>query len=514
MERRRLTTEVRVVAALATLYAVAVALLAASRVREFADETDNLLGGLLIARGERLYVDYFSSHMPFAYYLSAIPALLGATSLEHFRLFSNALLVATTLGVVYALRKDLALVTLGAWATLTVFAHTLQWGEMLTAGTIAGFGVLGAGLIFYSAPRLRFTSSKLIGLSAAVFVALQSELLAFFPLLVLGASFVGVRVLELIRGERSVSEIVRETAILLVAVAAPHIAFIAIFWLSGALPDFIFDAYQFNVAAYSQFVMNSTVLGMLHDWEAQYRAYLQLSLEDPLGLQTCLIVGNLLAVWVVFRGRGPVAATLYYLFVALTRVRNADAYYLCSYFSLALVLTYLLDKLRHRPRRVGVLFAGIAALVGMNFIVQVASTYDFSRRPIDSPDLPVIKSLTTSGEKIFVAPYDPYVYLASERMPASRYPFYFPWQAVDPRSENILLADLSAQRPPLIVFRRNELVNGQWRTGEYGANVYDFLISLGYAPLDPASARLDDILVRQDRLAAARQQLQVTAVRP
>ena len=43
MERRRLTTEVRVVAALATLYAVAVALLAASRVREFADETDNLL---------------------------------------------------------------------------------------------------------------------------------------------------------------------------------------------------------------------------------------------------------------------------------------------------------------------------------------------------------------------------------------------------------------------------------------------------------------------------------------
>ena len=56
-------------------------------------------------------MDYFSSHMPFAYYLSAIPALLGATTLEHFRLFSNALLVATTLGIVYALRKDLPLVT-------------------------------------------------------------------------------------------------------------------------------------------------------------------------------------------------------------------------------------------------------------------------------------------------------------------------------------------------------------------------------------------------------------------
>src|SRR5205823_11573088 len=119
-ERRRLTVEANVVAALAALYAVAVALLVASRVREFADETDNLLGGLLIARGERLYVDYFSSHMPFAYYLSAIPALFGATTLEHFRLFSNTLLVATTLCMVYAFRRDLPLVTLGAWATLTV----------------------------------------------------------------------------------------------------------------------------------------------------------------------------------------------------------------------------------------------------------------------------------------------------------------------------------------------------------------------------------------------------------
>ena len=53
---------------LGALYLLAVGLLFANRVHEFADESDNLLGGLLIRRGYRLYGDYFSSHMPLPYF--------------------------------------------------------------------------------------------------------------------------------------------------------------------------------------------------------------------------------------------------------------------------------------------------------------------------------------------------------------------------------------------------------------------------------------------------------------
>src|SRR5579859_696879 len=134
-------------------YLLAVGLLFASRVREFADETDNLLGGLLITRGDRLYVDFFSSHMPLAYYVAAIPALLGAVTLEQFRVFTDLLLILATLGVVWAFRATLPTPVLAIWATLTVFAHTLQWGEMLTASTCAGYGVLVAGLCFSPPPR-------------------------------------------------------------------------------------------------------------------------------------------------------------------------------------------------------------------------------------------------------------------------------------------------------------------------------------------------------------------------
>jgi hypothetical protein len=480
---------------LGALYVVAVGLLFASRVREFADETDNLLGGLLLARGQRLYVDYFSNHMPLAYYVAAVPAVFGASSLEQFRLFSNALLVVATLTIVWAFRGALSRVTIVIWAVLTVYAHTLQWGEMLTAGTLAGYGVLAAGLLFFTTPGLQLSPRQMLGLSAAVFIAVQSELLAVYPLLILAACFVAVRLVK--------ARDVRMTAILLPIVVAPHLALLLALWLTGVLPDFVYDAYQFNSAYYSQFVMNSSVTGMLHDWEAQYRTYLLSTLRDPLGIQTALVLANFLATWVVFRTRGPLIAAVYYLFVALTHVRNEGAYYVCSYFSLALVLTYAIGVLRVPP----LALRGAIALLTLNFVVQVAGGYDFSKRPIDRPEVGIVQALTLPGEKIFVAPYDPYIYLAAQRMPASRYPFYFPWQAIDPRSESAIISDLSTGRPPLVVFHRNELVNGQWRPGEYGAHLYDFLVGEGYAPLDSASSALGDVLVRPDRLVTARERV-------
>jgi hypothetical protein len=273
------------------------------------------------------------------------------------------------------------------------------------------------------------------------------------------------------------------------------------------LADFVFDAYQFNVDDYSRFVMNPSVVGMLHDWEAQYRTYLTLSLRDPLSLQWCLVVGNLLATWVVFRSRGWAIAGVYYLFIALCHVRNEGAYYLCSYFSLALIIAWAISHMR-RPAAWQAVGVAAVALVSGVFLVQVAPELDLSSRPVESPHASVVQALTAPGEEILVVPFDPYVYLASGRMPASRLPFYFPWQAIEPRTRDVLMDDLRSGPPPVIIFRGDELVNGQWLPSEYARDLHDFLLGWQYAALDATSPLLGDVLVRQDRLAAAREQLQ------
>jgi hypothetical protein len=479
------------------LYLVAVVALFLDRVREFADETDNLLGGLLITRGERLYVDFFSSHMPLAYYVAAVGALAGATSLDQFRLYTRGLLVLATLAIVWGFRGRLPLVVLGTWALLTVFAHALQWGDMLTASTCAGYGLFVAGLLFFTTPRLAFSLTEKVVLSGAVFVAVQGELVAIYPLILLGACYVVVR-------WRHPREILALAGI----VAVPHLLLLAAMGLTGELGDFLYYAFQFNQTYYAQFVMNPSVLGILHDWEAQYRTYLLQSLQPPLGVHAALVLGNVAAALLVMRTRGVVVAAIYYAFIGLCHIRDEGGYYLASYFSLALLVGGALAAVQSRRGVAAYAFAGGVAVLLLGFGWGVVRAYDFSGRPARPPgELPVIAALTRPGEPILVVPYDPYLYLASDRRPASSIPYYFPWQALDPRAEGRIIDDLRATRPPLVIFHGNEAVNDQWLPREYGTRLYDFLLAEGYAPVDAAEPFLADFLVRPDRLAEGRARL-------
>ncbi len=509
--------------ALAAAYLVSVGLLFTSHVREFADESDNLLGGVVLVRGARLYVDYFSSHMPLAYYVAAIPAAFGAVGVEDFRPFTNALLILATLLFVWGFRRGVGVELLGLWAVLTIFAHTLQFGEMLLAGTLAGFGVLAAGLIVYTTPGLRFVKSpvtaradgqslgqplkpsqvdapprfdwlRAVALSAAVWVALQSALLAAYPLAVLAVAYLWTRR----------ARAIRETMLVAAIVIVPHVLTLGWLWANGTLAEFFYDAVQFNQTFYSQYLMSGSPVQMLHDWEAQYRTYVAQSLSEPLGLQSVLVVANAVAAVLIGRARGVLVGVAYYVFAALSHIRTEDGYYLVSYLSLAVIGVASVKGIRRR-RSVVPAIAGLA-LVGV-FVVRVALTYDFSRLPPrEAAEVPIVRALTQPGDRIFVAPYDPYVYLATERMPAATSPFYFPWQAIDRRTEDRLMAELEANRPPVIVFRQDELVNGQWLPREYGRRVLDALLA-EYAPLDASAPTLRDVLVPQEKLAEARRRV-------
>ena len=494
---------------LTAAYLISVGLLFASHVREFADETDNLLGGIVLVRGARLYVDYFSSHMPLAYYVAALPAQFGAVRLEAFRPFTNALLVVATLLFVWGFRRGVQVEILALWAVLAVFAHTLQFGEMLTAGTLAGFGVLAAGLLIYTTPRLRWVRTqadsstvegfdwwRALALSAAVWVALQSALLAVYPLAVLALAYLWVR-----RGGD-----IREMLLLAVIIVVPHLLTLLWLWANGSLGEFFYDAVQFNQTFYSQYLMSGTPVQMLHDWEAQYRTYIVQSLADPSGIQSVLVVANIVAAVLVGRARGVLAGAAYYLFAALSHIRTEDGYYLVSYMSLAVIGVASVQGLRRRRWLLPSL-AGLGLLAV--FVARVATTYDFSPGPPrEVAEVPIVAALTGSEDRIFVAPYDPYVYLATHRLPATTSPFYFPWQAVDPRTENRLIAELLTRRPPVIVFRHDELVNGQWLPSEYGQRVLEAL-EPEYAPLDASAPVLRDILVPREGLAEARARIAV-----
>ena len=392
-----------------------------------------------------------------------------------------------TLGVVWCFRRRLSPLVLGIWAVLAVLAHNLQWGSMLTAGTVAAYGVLVAGLLIFTTPGLRFSLGGMLALSAAVFVAVQSELVAVYPLLVLAAVYLAARWRD-----------VRAVGLLGLVVLLPHVLVVVAAWLGGVLPDFVYDAFQFNQAYYSQYLMNPSPLGILRDWQAQYRVFVVDSLRDPLGVEAMLIVANAFAAVIVGRRRGLVVGVLYYLFVALTHVRTSGMYYVASYFSLALVIAWAIDTFRWRnlrllpPAALGCHHRGHLPRAGWPRLrpehqpaarrarggrhrrTLVARRHDL-RRPVRPLSVPGVRS-----------------------PPASTLPFYFPWQALDPRSEGQLLRRPAREKPPVIVFRRDELVNDRWAPRDYGTRVLAF-IDEQYEPLDPTSPVLNTVFLRRDR---------------
>jgi hypothetical protein len=309
----------------------------------------------------------------------------------------------------------------------------------------------------------------------------------------------------------------RSAAALLLVVLAPHLALLGAFWATGALDSFVYDAYLFNQAYYSRYVMSPTALGILHDLEAQYRTYLLTSLRDPFGLQCFLVVSNLAAAWLTARRRGWLAGLAYYVFVVLTRVRAEGAYYMSSYASVSLVLLWAVHALRARLRAptsgprtalaarwLGPVCAAGYLLLSVPFLVRVVLLYvEPYRDPRTVPNVREVQAITAPDEPIVVVPYDPYVYLAAGRLPATRYEFYFPWQADDPRTRADYLAELQAARPPVVVFRAHEEVNAGLFPIDYARHLYDYL-QQAYVPVDAADPRLADIFVLPERVQAAR----------
>jgi hypothetical protein len=425
------------------------------------------------------------------------------------------------------------------WAVITVFAHRIQWGEMLHAGTVAGFGVFVAGLFFYTSRDLRFSLRDKLALALAVFVAVQSSQLTVFPLGLLAVIYgvvIGLR--SSVFGHRRITDRRprtvdiaewREAATLLGLIALPNLVLVIWYWAIGALQPFMYDVYTFNQLFYSQFLMNGSALGLVHDWEAQYRTYLAMNLAQPSGIDFYLIVAVFGATAITWARRGPIVAILFYLFVALTRVRAEGSYYLSAYLCVALCLVWAIracgtllprqpqgppkgaliraggwDGARSAPRRYA---APVFLILTVVFGVNVLRLYDFTRHPAyRSPFVSIVSDATQPSDRIFVAPYDPYLFLASQRLPATRYAFYFPWQAADPVTEADMIDELRASQAPMVIFMRDELVNAQYPTRVWGARMLAVL-QQEYVQLDPDDPVLGDVFVRPDRLADVRARL-------
>src|SRR5579883_408051 len=119
---------------------------------QFVDESDNFLGGYLIAHGEVLYRDYFSHHMPLPYYLAAVASLLGVSSLTGYRIFTSLLILGAWTFVVFRFRSRISPVILSALVLTVAVGFPRMLGHMLLEDTVGAYCILLVALYFYAFP--------------------------------------------------------------------------------------------------------------------------------------------------------------------------------------------------------------------------------------------------------------------------------------------------------------------------------------------------------------------------
>ncbi|MDI1334705.1 MAG: glycosyltransferase family 39 protein [Lacunisphaera sp.] len=424
--------------------------------------------------GGVLYRDAIDQRTPLTYYAVAVLFRIGGeNNIRAMHLLAVALIAATAFGL-FLLGRRWRGPAAGLWAALlfTVLATGLFFpGDAFALNTewfVAGFTTWAAWFFWRGSPA---GAGALLGLA---FLSKQPALLD------LGAPLAVLVYLARDEGGPRRRPVLR-LAVVLAGFAAPVLLVLAYFAARGALADFYFYAWRYNLDYYAP------ALGAGDRVTSALQPFHLLAARYPLVLAALLgTAGHALFRVLPARpaaGEKTDKSQLLYVLVwgctslagAASGGRGYDHYFIqflpagCLLAGLGLAgLTAWAG--RHRARRFlrpATLLLSAVVLLQLGF--GLAQQRRQSHQPVD-PSLRAgefIAASTRPDERIFVWGYHPDLYLFADRKPASRFVYgsflsgLIPWTntapaqdtayAIVPGARETLLRELAAVRPAFIV---------------------------------------------------------------
>lgn len=468
----------------------------------FTDENDNIRGGMIIAKGGVLYKDYVVQHTPVAYYLCAIFACLGASSVEQMRL-----LFYIVLGIVWGLlylryhkaygEKTMMLLPV----LILLLARVLigRYAAMVLSDTIQAICLimlLLEFLMYLKDRQLNWLRSFIIAF--AVWVSFGSAFVSVYSICVL---FIGFAVLEF--RNRKVNRLTAKTTVkryvpLMVLAVIPPVAGMLYFKLNHALYGFYEQAYLFNreVYPYYQGMGRNIIEPFISGLSAMFNSFVNSVLAfgksslSAYHIVLVVLVGLYIAVVIRKVYKEP-KSVVFWAFISLficagaARGAGADNFHAMAFWGLmiTMVAIVILKEIKitwsgFQPVVITVLTClflqpYIAAIVGNVSMEQTVVRY------VDSQ----IVSKTQDGESIFIDAYcnDSIYLLAKNRYPVNRAVYCLPWYM--DWYEKMDLSDLHKHRPNIVVWNPEQVC---WERKHYANELNDY-IAANYTRVDKNS---------------------------
>lgn len=225
----------------------------------FTDESDNFIGGMVVASGGRMYRDFVSQHMPLMYYICAVLKWLGADSVYEFRLYFYVLLAAMWTFVAVYYKKRLGAVTSVGTGVFYITNLFTFYTCCILAEQIQSicFVVLFMEFLLF-AEQKRIDKGSCIMISGAVFLSFGTAFVSAFPIFAIALAFFIVEIQECCRKKYRLTECVKEIwktfRWAIVAVLTPFAVLLLVYAAEGTLSVFIYSAYTVNREIYPNYI--------------------------------------------------------------------------------------------------------------------------------------------------------------------------------------------------------------------------------------------------------------------
>lgn len=223
------------------------------------DELDIMILGKGIARGQLLYVDAFSQHMPFTYYISALFYKLGAVSVTQQRVAFYLLFAILWTSIVFLYGEKINKIVL----IIFPFFHccmiqNYDWGTQILSEDLAGIGAIILFLEFIIFAREhKLTIKSCIFISLSIVLMFGTIFIAIYPIFFIG---IGVLLLELswknkgkIKFKDWIGILIQKYIKLIFIVAIPWIVLLCYYIITHSLSEFINGAYTINREIYPKY---------------------------------------------------------------------------------------------------------------------------------------------------------------------------------------------------------------------------------------------------------------------
>ncbi len=451
----------------------------------FMDENDNIRGGMIIAKGGVLYRDYISQHTPVSYYLCAVFALLGAQSVEQFRIcfyfvLAGAFALLYLRHSSYWSGKRLYLMAIGIVITVTTLYTN---GHMILSDTVQGICLLALLMEF-----LRYYYERTMSLGRCVIVSLSvwgsfgAAFISAYAISIIVIAVVCIEVYDWIKGKyQDILPVIFGRYVKLGVVSAiPFGCFVIYFWMQGALGLAYDFAYRFNREVYTIYnggmgesVVEPYMIGVKTFWltikENLNALSAEVTTEAVLMVLIAALVGVIL-IYLLLRKRFFLSVVLF-LFLSCNLTRGYG-FHSMAFWYVAIAVIFLCWP-KAPGKKVMAVYAILLAALALYFVPVYAGNVSenlFKEQEKITDNEHFIVSITEDQESIFLdTTWTDSIYLLyKNRYPVNRITYNLPWYM--DWCEEMAIEDLTTEMPRVMIYNPDLDV---WGTTQFTPDLHE-----------------------------------------